>query len=66
MSLIGLLILLIVVIGFGVLLWIVQSLPIQQPFRTAAYVLLLLIFLLFLLGILSGGGYVSIPRIVVR
>ncbi len=63
MSLIGLLI---VVIAFGVLLRIVQSLPIQEPFRTAAYVLLLLIFLLFLLGILSGGGYVSIPRIVVR
>lgn len=43
--------LLIVVIIFGVIFWLVQSVvPMPQPFKTAALVILALIFILYLLN----------------
>lgn len=52
MSLIGLLIFVIVV---GLLLYLIQVLPIQPPFKTVAYVLLVIIAVIWLLGGLAGS-----------
>jgi hypothetical protein len=54
MSLIGLLILVIVV---GLLLYLVQVLPLQAPFKTVALVLVVLIAIVWLLG---GSGVVHL------
>ncbi len=56
MSLIGLLIAVIVI---GLLLYLVSILPIQAPFKTVAYILVVLIAIVWLLG---GGGGVHLLR----
>lgn len=50
MSLIGLLV---VVIILGLLLYVVQMLPIPQPFKNAAIVIVVLIAIIFLLGLIG-------------
>ncbi len=52
MSLIGLLVAVIVI---GLLLYLVSILPIQAPFKTIAYVVVVLIAIVWLLGGLSGS-----------
>jgi hypothetical protein len=51
MSLIGLLV---VVIIFGLLLWLVGMLPIDPPFKTVAYVIVVVILIIYLLQTLGG------------
>lgn len=50
MSLIGLLVLVIV---FGLLAYLIRVLPIDPPFKTAAYVILVIIAILVLLGMIG-------------
>jgi hypothetical protein len=57
MSLVGLLV---VVIIIGLLLYLVQWLPLAQPFKVAAVVIIVLIGILWLLGAFPG------PHIVIR
>lgn len=52
MSLVGLLIFVIIV---GLLLYLIQVLPLQPPFKTVAYVILVIIAVLWLLGGISGS-----------
>ena len=47
--------LLIVVLVLGLLLYVVQILPIAQPFKTAAIVIVAVIAVVYLLGYLPGG-----------
>jgi hypothetical protein len=46
--------LLVVVIVFGLIYWIVTLLPIPEPFKKIAVVVVLVIFLLYMLSILFG------------
>jgi hypothetical protein len=55
---IGLLILIIIV---GLLVYLVQTLPIPKPFKVAAYVVGVLIILI---AVLNGLGYVGGPIVV--
>jgi hypothetical protein len=53
---VGLLIsLLILIIVFGLLYYIVTLLPLPQPFKNIAVILVLLIFVIILLSIALGG-----------
>ena len=61
MTLVGLLI---VVIVFGLICWCVNALPIQQPFKTIALVILVVILLLWLLG--SFGLFAAGPVVRIR
>ena len=47
--------LLITVIIFGLLYWIVTIVPIPEPFKRVALVIVIVVFLIWLLGILFGG-----------
>lgn len=60
MTLIGLLV---IVIVLGLLLWLVESLPLAQPFKLAARVLLVLIAILYLL---SAVGLLNSPTLRLR
>jgi len=51
--------LLVVVIIMGLVVYLIQLLPIEQPFKTIALVIVVLILLLWLLG---GLGVVTVPR----
>ena len=51
MSLIGLLIAVVVI---GLLVWLVRTLPIEEPFKSIAVVVLVVILIIWLLGGLSG------------
>lgn len=57
MTIIGLII---VVIVLGLLLWLVDQLPLAQPFKVAARVLIVLIAILYLL---SAVGFVPDLRL---
>jgi len=57
MSLVGLLV---VVIIIGLVLWLIQQLPLEQPFKTVALVLIVLIAIVWLLG------GIPFPRLTVR
>lgn len=57
MTLIGLLIFVIVI---GLLLYLIQVLPIQPPFKTIAYVVLVIIAIVWLLGGLTGSPVLHI------
>jgi len=51
---IGLLIyLIIILIIFGVILYAINALPIQQPFKNIAYILVILVLLLILLSLIG-------------
>ncbi len=58
MSLLGLLI---IVIVFGLIYMVVGMLPLPEPFKRIATVIVLVVGLLYLLGALFGG--VSVPVI---
>jgi hypothetical protein len=60
MSLIGVLV---VVIIIGLLLWLVQQLPIAQPFKQIAMVVLIVICIIWLLSMLGGVGDLHIGRL---
>lgn len=47
--------LLILVIVLGLLLYVVGLLPLPAPFRTVAYVIVVLIAIVYLLSALGGG-----------
>lgn len=51
MSLVGLLIAVIVI---GLLVWLVRTLPIEEPFKSIAIVVFVVILIIWLLGGLSG------------
>ena len=57
------LLIVIIVLGlvFYLLYWMIGQIPMPQPFRTAAVVILCLITVLVLLGILFGG--INLPRL---
>lgn len=55
MSLVGLLIFVIIV---GLLLYLIQVLPLQPPFKTVAYVILVIIAIFWLLGGVGGHSLV--------
>jgi len=42
--------LLIAVIVIGIVIWLVQTLPIAEPFRTIAWVIVVVLVLMWLLG----------------
>lgn len=46
--------LLIVILVLGLLLYLVQLLPLAQPFKTAAMVVVVVIGVIYLLGLLPG------------
>jgi hypothetical protein len=46
---------LIALIVIGLLVWLLQSLPIAEPFKSIAYVVLVVILILWLLGKVSIG-----------
>lgn len=48
--------LLVMIIVMGLIYWIVTMLPIPQPFKNVAIVIVLVICLLYLLGILFGAA----------
>jgi len=58
MSLISLLIAIIII---GLLVYLIQVLPIPEPFRTAAYVVLVILVILWLV---EGFGVFDGPRVV--
>ncbi len=47
--------LIVIAIVFGLLFWALQQLPLPAPFGQVARVLLILVFVLWLLGVLFGG-----------
>lgn len=60
MSLLGLLVVIIVI---GLIIWLVQLLPIAQPFKNIALVIAVLICIIWLLsatGLVSGLGHVRL------
>lgn len=48
---------------FGVIMWVIQTLPIPHPFNMVAQGVLALILLLIVLDILLGGRFIGLPRI---
>ncbi len=46
--------LLVLVIVLGLVYWIIQELPLPEPFKKIALVIILVVCLLYLLGILFG------------
>jgi hypothetical protein len=48
--------LLIVVLVLGLIIWLVQYLPIGEPFKTIAMVIVVVICLIYLLRLLPGVG----------
>jgi heme A synthase len=53
--------LLILALVCGVIYWIITMLPVPAPFKNVAIVILLLIFVIYLLGLLFG--YAGVPRL---
>lgn len=52
--------LIIVIVVFGAIVYAIRVLPIQEPFKSAAYILILLVFVLILLsmlGVIPGGPW---------
>jgi uncharacterized membrane protein YwzB len=49
---------------FAVLWWLLQQIPLPEPFKMVATVLLALIAVVFLLGLLFGG--VNLPHLRLR
>jgi heme A synthase len=45
--------LLILIVIFGAIFYVIRIIPIEEPFKTAAYVVILLIFILVLLGLIG-------------
>jgi hypothetical protein len=55
MDLIGLLISIIIIgLVFWLIYWLIGMLPLPEPFKTVAYVILVLIAVIYLLSILPG------------
>lgn len=48
--------LLVVIVVIGLLVWLIQILPIAEPFRSIAIAVVLLICILWLVGYLPGGA----------
>lgn len=49
----GLVQLIVLVVIFGLIIWLVQFLPLAEPFKTVAIVLMVLILILVLLGVVG-------------
>ncbi len=54
--------LLIAVVVLGLLFYVVGLLPLPAPFKTIAYVIVVLIAMLYLLGVLGIGPGVDLAR----
>jgi hypothetical protein len=55
--------LLIVVIIVGLLVWLVQQLPLAAPFKTIAMVIIIVICIIWLLSMLGGVGGFHVGRL---
>jgi hypothetical protein len=55
--------LLVAVIVFGIICYIIQVLPIAQPFKTIAWCVLALIFIVWLLESFGGLGFGHFGRL---
>jgi hypothetical protein len=53
--------LIVLCIVFGLLYYVVTLLPLPEPFKTIAIVLVLVVFILVLLGVLFGG--INLPKL---
>ena len=54
--------LLVFAIVFGLVFWLLQMLPLPDPWKTVVFVLSILIAIVFLLSLVFGG--VSLPRLI--
>jgi len=48
---------------FGIVVWIIQLLPLPPPFGMIAQAVVALILLLIVLDVLLGGRFLSMPRV---
>jgi hypothetical protein len=56
--------LIVLCIVFGLLYYVVTLLPLPEPFKTIAIVLVLIVFILVLLGVFFGG--INLPRLQIK
>ena len=48
---------------FGLILWVIRSIPLPEPFGAVAQAVVGLILLLILIDMLLGGRFIGIPRL---
>jgi len=54
---------LILCLFFGLILWVIRSIPMPEPFGMIAQAVVGLILLLVLLDMLLGGRFIGMPRL---